>query len=72
MTAGDKFVQDETIEDVVSGSGPISLTARVRGINPGEWVVTAHVLELAHPAHGAKEQEYVIPAADPAGPVARF
>src|SRR5436309_4667372 len=47
VQAGDRFVQDETIEQVVLGSGPISLTARVRGITPGEWVVTAHVLESA-------------------------
>src|SRR5215831_14971192 len=50
LQAGDKFVQDETIEQVVPGSGPISLTARIRGINPGSWVVTAHMLESAHPA----------------------
>ena len=35
VQAGDKFVQDETIEQVVPGSGPVSLTARVRGIVPG-------------------------------------
>ena len=33
LQSGDRFVQDETIEHVVPGSGPISLTARVRGIN---------------------------------------
>ena len=42
LQPGDRFVQDETIEEVIPGSGPISLTARVRSINPGEWVVTAH------------------------------
>src|SRR5438128_4926011 len=41
VQSGDKFVQDETIKEVIPGSGPISLTARVRGITPGEWVVTA-------------------------------
>src|SRR5713226_1385382 len=30
VQSGDKFVQDETIEQVVPGSGPISLTARVQ------------------------------------------
>lgn len=43
--ARDRFVQDETIEAVIPGSGPISITARVRDINPGEWSVTAQVLE---------------------------
>src|SRR5713226_1397230 len=47
ITPGDRFIQDETIEEVVPGSGPISLTARVRDINAGEWVVTARVLGSA-------------------------
>src|SRR6266566_2049495 len=33
----DRFVQDGTIAEVLPGSGPFSLTARVRGINPGKW-----------------------------------
>ena len=37
LQPGDRFVQDETIEEVIPGSGPISLTARVHGINPGDW-----------------------------------
>src|SRR5438105_11696620 len=45
LSSGDRFVQDETIEQVVPGSGPISLTARVRGINAGSWVVTTQVQE---------------------------
>jgi phosphatidylglycerol:prolipoprotein diacylglycerol transferase len=52
---GDRFVQDETIEDVVPGSGPISLTARVHGINPGEGAVTAHMLESAHHTPAPRE-----------------
>ena len=72
LSAGDRFVQDETIEQVVPGSGPISLTARVRGINPGEWVVTAHMLGSAHPARGPRKQGNATPAADPLRPIARF
>src|SRR2546430_15632512 len=56
LSPGDRFVQDETIEEVVPGSGPISLTTRVRGINPGEWLVTARMLGAAHPAHRPREQ----------------
>jgi phosphatidylglycerol:prolipoprotein diacylglycerol transferase len=41
---GDQFEQDEKVEQVVAGTGPISLTARVFGINPGEWMVTAKML----------------------------
>ncbi len=72
MQAGDRFVQDETIEEVVPGSGPISLTARVRGINAGEWVVTARMLESAHPTRGSQEQENATPMAGRSGPVARL
>src|SRR2546428_10538447 len=44
LQTGDRFVRDETIEEVIPGSGPVSLTARVRGINPGERAVTAPLL----------------------------
>src|SRR2546427_13267109 len=40
LQPGDRFVQDETIEQVVPGSGPISLPARGSGINPGEWLLS--------------------------------
>src|SRR5947209_11227701 len=69
LSPGDRFVQDETIEEVVLGSGPISLTTRVGGINPGEWVVTARILGSAYPAHGPQEQGNMTPAV---GPIARF
>src|SRR5256714_12070909 len=72
MQAGDRFVQDETIEEVIPGSGPISLTARVRGINAGEWGVTARILASAHPARRSPEQENATPMAGRSGPVARL
>lgn len=72
LSPGDRFVQDETIEEVVPGSGPISLTTRVRGINPGEWLVTARMLGSAHSAHGPREQGNASPVAGPPGPIARF
>jgi len=72
VQSGDKFVQDETIEQVVPGSGPVSLTARIRGINPGEWVVTAHVLGSAQSARGPREQENTIHAAGSSGLAARL
>ena len=72
LQSGDRFVQDETIEEVVPGSGPISLTTRVRGINPGEWLVTARMLGSAYPAHGPREQGNTTPVAGPPGPIARF
>ena len=72
VQAGDRFVQDETIEQVVPGSGPISLTARMRGITPGEWVVTTQVLGSATPARGSQEQGNATPAAGHSGPAARL
>ena len=56
LSPGDRFVHDETIEEVIPGSGPISLTARVHGINAGSWVVTAHILGSAHPARGRESK----------------
>jgi phosphatidylglycerol---prolipoprotein diacylglyceryl transferase len=38
---GDAFSQDETVEGIVPGSGPVAITAEVRGINEGEWTATA-------------------------------
>jgi phosphatidylglycerol:prolipoprotein diacylglycerol transferase len=72
LSPGDRFVQDETIEEVVPGSGPISLTARVRGINAGSWVVTAHMLESAHPTRGTREQGNATPAVGMLHPGTRF
>jgi phosphatidylglycerol:prolipoprotein diacylglycerol transferase len=71
MQAGDRFAQDETIEEVVEGSGPISLTARIRNINAGSWVVTARMQGSARHSHGQQEQENAIPARPP-GPIPRF
>ena len=37
----DYFTQLETVVDIVPGSGPVSITTRASGINPGEWVISA-------------------------------
>ncbi|MHB8621421.1 MAG: prolipoprotein diacylglyceryl transferase family protein [Chloroflexota bacterium] len=41
---GDEFVHEEPLPNVVAGSGPISVTAKVRDVNPGEWEVKARML----------------------------
>jgi phosphatidylglycerol:prolipoprotein diacylglycerol transferase len=78
---GDQFVHDETIAQVVPGSGPIALTARIGGINPCEWLVTAHQLgsSEARPAtrqarrwRQATVSPVAVAVAAPHGPVARF
>lgn len=40
----DAFVRDEQIRGVVPGSGPVSVTSRVYGLEPGEWTVTAELI----------------------------
>ncbi len=72
LQSGDRFTQDETIEHVFPGSGPISLTARVRGINPGEWVVTASMLGSAHSARGSREPGNAITEAGSLPPIVRL
>jgi len=37
---GDTFSQDETVQGIVPGSGPVAVTAEVRGVNQGEWTAT--------------------------------
>ncbi len=44
---GDAFTQEVTVEGVVPGSGPVAVTPEVRGINPGDWVVTARSVSRA-------------------------
>ena len=42
--AGDSFSKDEKIEGVVPGTGPVSITAWVYGLQQGEWEVDARLL----------------------------
>jgi phosphatidylglycerol:prolipoprotein diacylglycerol transferase len=44
---GDTFAQEETVHGIVPGSGPVAITAEVRGINSGEWSVTARSVARA-------------------------
>jgi phosphatidylglycerol---prolipoprotein diacylglyceryl transferase len=72
LQAGDRFVQDETIKEAIPGSDPVSLTARVRGINPGQWVVTAQVQGAHTLARASRKQENALPATGDWGPVPRL
>lgn len=38
---GDTFTKEVVVERVVPGTGPVAVTAEVRGISEGEWDVTA-------------------------------
>ncbi|WP_300607311.1 prolipoprotein diacylglyceryl transferase family protein, partial [Trebonia sp.] len=44
---GDTFTHEETVEAVLPGSGPVAITAEVRGITPGTWSVTARPVTRA-------------------------
>ncbi len=50
---GDSFVHDEPIDRVIPGSGPVSISAWVYGLEPGEWSVTAELLPGASGASAA-------------------
>lgn len=41
---GDTFVRDETIDQVVPGTGPVSVTTWVYGVNPGDWAVDSQLV----------------------------
>ena len=48
----DHFDRLETVEGILPGSGPISVTPQIRDINPGEWIVRAEL--------GRKGQERLV------------
>ncbi len=56
VESDDRFVHDETIDKVIAGSGPISLTARIHDVNPGEWIVTAHILKTTSSTRRSRGQ----------------
>ena len=60
----DSFWQEETVDGIVPGSGPVAITTEVRGINPGEWTVTAR---SAARVGGRPFRSYPPPGHDPAG-----
>lgn len=71
LSSGDRFTQDETIEQVIPGTGPVAVTARVRNVNPGKWIVTAQELQSA-PAYKTRKSETAATVPVPSGPMMRF
>jgi phosphatidylglycerol---prolipoprotein diacylglyceryl transferase len=61
---GDSFWQEETVDGIIPGSGPVAITAEVRGINPGDWTVTARSVARTG---GRSYRSYPPPGHDPAG-----
>ena len=47
---GDTFTVEERVDRVLPGSGPVSVTTHVFGLNPGDWTVTAELVRGPGPA----------------------
>ena len=60
----DSFWHEETVDGIIPGSGPVAVTAEVRGINPGEWAVTARSVARVG---GRPYRSYPPPGHDSAG-----
>jgi phosphatidylglycerol:prolipoprotein diacylglycerol transferase len=60
----DSFWQEETVDGITPGSGPVAITAEVRGISPGDWTVTARSVARTG---GRSYRSYPPPGHDPAG-----
>jgi phosphatidylglycerol---prolipoprotein diacylglyceryl transferase len=58
----DSFWQEETVDGIIPGSGPVAITAEVRGINPGQWTVTARSVARVG---GRPYRSYPPPGHDP-------
>lgn len=50
----DTFEKEEAVGGVVPGSGPVSVTTWVYGLNPGEWTVTAELIRRHKPSRGPR------------------
>ena len=59
----DSFSVDETVNGIVPGSGPVAVTAEIRGVSAGRWSVTARP---APRTDARRYRAYPPPAGDPA------
>jgi phosphatidylglycerol:prolipoprotein diacylglycerol transferase len=46
--ARDTFTQEDRVDGIEPGSGPVSITSWVFGLEPGEWTVSAELLRPGH------------------------
>jgi phosphatidylglycerol---prolipoprotein diacylglyceryl transferase len=60
----DSFWREETVDGIIPGSGPVAITAEVRGISPGQWTVTARSVARVG---GRPYRSYPPPGHDPDG-----
>jgi phosphatidylglycerol:prolipoprotein diacylglycerol transferase len=55
--ASDTFVKEEAVEGIVPGSGPVSITTVVYGLQPGDWAVTGELIRPETHAPGPEPRE---------------
>lgn len=53
----DTFAQEDRVDGIVPGSGPVSVTTWVYGLQPGEWTVTGHLVRPASHAGGHEPRD---------------
>ena len=62
----DTFVQEDKIDEVVPGSGPVAVSSWVYGLQPGEWVVSAELIRPGRPDEkGRQPYRSSRPSAEP-------
>ena len=59
----DTFVQEDRIDGIVPGTGPVSVTSWVHGLEPGDWTVSA---ELLRPDSGGRGRRVAAESIPPA------
>ena len=60
----DDFEQEDRIEGILPGTGKVSITSWVYGLNPGEWTVKAEL--LAPDTDGRRDRSLTVGAIQPA------
>lgn len=58
----DTFAQEDRVEGIVPGSGPVSITTWVYGLQPGEWTVTGHLVRPGSQAGNTESRDRWRPA----------
>lgn len=59
----DEFRYEETLRGVVAGSGPVTITAKVRDVPPGKWQVDVHAFSGPAEPAGAPPGQAAAPSA---------
>ena len=55
--ARDTFVKEETIDGIVPGTGPVSISTWLYGLQPGEWTATGDLIRPESHAGGQEPRE---------------